>query len=179
MGTILSSLLMAASLAAPAMLQAQDEHQVWVWTPQCPSPTKVVLDVRLDGKSIYSTSIPLCRWKREFEEGKASFRFTPARPLIWYGYRSDEGDTANDPGDTTTAGATLEVEFWQAGGETDAIELGYSVADSGKIYTNSIHMLSLTRRSLTTMAPGLILETSPEKEPPPHPGRNRDLGRRK
>jgi hypothetical protein len=103
---------------------AQDHDLVWVWNQRCPKPTTVTLQFRLDGMIIYSTSLPLCRWEREFEKGKASFRFTPARPLAWYGYRSDKGDGTNDPGDMTAAGATLEVNFWQAGGEKGAIELG-------------------------------------------------------
>jgi len=98
-------------------------------------------------------------------EGKASFRFTPARPLIWYGYRSDPGDGSEDPGDTTAAGTTLDVDFWQAGGETDWIELGYAVDASDGLHMNSILLLSPTRPSATTMAPGLVLETWPEKIP--------------
>jgi hypothetical protein len=114
---------------------------------------------------MYDTSLPLCRSKRPYEEGKASFRFTPARPLVWYGYRSDEGGGTRDPGDTTAAGTTLQVEFWQAGGESDSIEIGYTVAASDGIHMNSLHLLSPTEKRTSTMAPGLVLETWPEKKP--------------
>lgn len=162
---LLPLLLMAVSFAATVTAHAQDHDLVWVWNKRCPKPTTVTLQVRLDGTTIYSASLPLCRWERKFEKGKSSFRFTPARPLVWYGYRSDEGDGTKDPGDTTAAGTTLEVDFWQAGGETDAIELGYTVAASDGLHMNSLHILSPTRRSATTIAPGLVLETWPEKKP--------------
>jgi hypothetical protein len=156
-------LLIAVNFATISM--AQDHDLVWVWNKQCPKPTTVTLQVRLDGTTIYSTSLPLCRWEREFEKGKASFRFTLSRPLVWYGYRSDEGDGTKDPGETMAAGTTMEVDFWQAGGETDAIILGYSVTANNRIYMNSLHIPSPTHSSTITMAPGLILITWPEKKP--------------
>ena len=149
-------------LAASFAAQAQDHDIVWVWNPHCPTPIHVDLRVRLDGKTVYATSLPLCRWERQFESGEASFRLTPGRPLIWYGYRSDESDGTKDPGDPTAAGTTLTIELWQAGGESDVIELGYLVAANDGLHMNSIHLLSPTAVSATTMAPGLVLETRPE-----------------
>jgi hypothetical protein len=137
---------MALSFAVAPTAHAQDADSVWVWNARCPTPTNVALRVLLDGKTMYATSLPLCRWERRFEEGKAGFRFTPARPLVWYGYRSDEGDGTKDPGDTTAAGITLQVEFWQAGGESDLIEIGYTVAATDGIHMNSLHLLSPTEK---------------------------------
>jgi len=146
-----------------ATTQAQEDNQVWVWNSKCNTPINIALQVKLDGKEIFSTSLPLCQWKREFEDGKASFKFTPTRTLVWYGYRSDEEDGKEDKGDPTPAGTALEIEFWQAGGEADEIELDYSVSASDGLHMNSIHLLSPTKKINTTMAPGLILETQPEK----------------
>lgn len=163
--TLSTVFLMALSIAVTAAAQSQGQDLVWVWNQDCPRPTIVMLQVRLDGTTVYSTSLPLCRWDRQFEKGKAGFRLTPARPLVWYGYRSDEGDGSDDPGDTTAAGTTLEVDFWQAGGEADIMELGYTVAANDGPHMNSVHLVSPIRRSSTTMAPGLVLETWPEKKP--------------
>ena len=146
-----------------AWSQRSDAELVWVWSSRCPAPTHVALRVQLDGKTIYSSSLPLCRWDREHDTGKTSLRFTPARALTWYGYRSDEGDGTKDPGDTTPAGTALEIQFWQAGGESDAIELGYTVAARDGLHMNSVHVLSPTQNRTSTMAPGLVLETWPEK----------------
>ena len=163
--TVSAIILMAVGIAATAGAQAQNHDVVWVWNRLCPKPTIVALQVRLDGTTIYSESLPLCRWTRDFETGKASFQFTPSRPLVWYGYRSDEGDGTRYPGGTTPAGTALEVDFWQAGGESDAIELGYAVAARDGLHMKSLHLLSPTRRSTTTIAPGLVLDTWPEKRP--------------
>jgi hypothetical protein len=162
-GRLLVLLIFAMNLTATA--SAQDNDNVWVWNQQCSNPTTVTLRVRLDDTTIFSKSIPICRWERKFEEGNDSFHFTPTRTIIWYGYRSDESDGTKDPGDSTAAGTPLIVEFWQAGGEKDAIELGYSVSASDGLHMNSIHLLSPTQKSATTMAPGLVLETLPEKKP--------------
>ena len=163
--TIAMGVLIAASIGTIASSSAQDDGPVWVWNPRCAVPSKVALRVRLDGKTIYATSLPVCRWERRFEEGKTSFRFTPPRALVWYGYRSDQGDGTKDRGDTTPAGTPLEVEFWQAGGEPDAIELGYVVAAGDGLHMNSLYFLSPTKKRSSTMAPGLVLETWPEKRP--------------
>ncbi len=81
---------------------------------------------------------------------------------MWYGYRNDDEDGKEDPGDPTAAGTILTVDFWQAGGESDAIELGYSVAAGNQLHMNSLHLLSPTQPVTTTMAPGLVLETRPK-----------------
>ncbi len=158
-------LLVAVFLAAAPSIEAHDHERVWVWNSRCQTPTRVALRVLLDGTAVYSTSLTLCQWEREFEKGKATFRFSPPRPLVWYGYRNDEGDGKPDSGDTTAAGTTLEIDFWQAGGEPDVIELGYTVAASDGLRMNSIHLLYPAERRTTTMAPGLVLETAPETKP--------------
>ena len=150
----------ASVLVSPLHAQAPDT--VWVWNARCREPIIIALRVRLDRVTVYRTSIPICRWVRDSENGRGSFRFTPSRPLVWYGYRSDEGNSTRDVGDTTPANTPFEVDLWQAGGETDAVELGYSVAASDGLHMNAIHLLSPTKASTTTMAPGLLLETWPE-----------------
>ena len=154
-------LLLAAFGALTASGQSKDP--VWVWNPRCPEPTVLRLEVRLDGTTLHSTSLSLCRWTREFEQGKAGFRFTASRPLVWYGYRSDPEDGSKDPGEATAAGTAFDVDFWQAGGEADAIELGYSVSAADGLHANSVHLVSPVEKARTTMAPGLVLETWPAK----------------
>ena len=157
---LLACLVAVTTLSHSA--RAQEHDTVWVWNAQCPSPVNVAIRVRLDRRTVYRNSIQVCRWERRFEKGKASFSFTPGRPVVWYGYRSDEGDGSKDPGDTTAARTQLEIDFWQAGGEPDAIELGYSATAPDGIHMNSLHFLSPTRRVTTTMAPGLVLDTWPQ-----------------
>lgn len=144
--------------------QARDHGLVWVWNKNC-SPAKVVrLRICLDGKKSYSTSLSLCQSRRGYEEGRIRFKYTPTRVLVWYGYRSDQGNGESDPGDPTPGGTELDFDFWRAGGEMDSIELGYSVLAKDGCHMNSVHIMSLSHRSTTMMAPGLILETWPVKK---------------
>lgn len=156
MGWIVTTTLLVGVCLAATPVQSQERDRVWVWNPRCSTANNVGLRVRLDGRLIYSTTLPLCRWERRFETGKASFAFATPRPLVWHGYRGDN--------DTSPAGTTLEVDFWQAGGESDSIELGYSVEAADGVHLNSLHSLSPATKTTSTMALGLILETLPEKK---------------
>ena len=160
MAVITCFVLVSTSLVAPP-LRAQEQDTVWVWNAQCHAPTIIAIRVRLDEATVYRSSLPICRWQRRFEKGRASFRFTSRRPLFWHGYRSDQGDSTRDVGDTTAANTPFEIDLWQAGGEADAIELGFTVLASDGLHMNSIHMLWPTKPGTTTMAPGLVLETWP------------------
>ena len=151
--------------AVPVALHAQNHDTVWVWNARCYDPTVIAILVHLDGRPVYRSTMPICRWERRFEKGRASFRFTPQRPLVWYGYRSDEGDSTPDVGDTTAANTPFEIDLWQAGGETDAIELGFQALARDGLHMNSIHFVWPTKPGATTMAPGLVLETWPEPRP--------------
>jgi hypothetical protein len=162
---LIASFVLVSMSVAASSLDAQDRDTVWVWNARCHDPTIIAIRVRLDGKPVYRSSVPICRWERQFEKGRASFRFTPRRPLVWYGYRSDEGDSTRDVGDTTVANTPFEIDLWQAGGETDAVELGLQAVASDGLHMNSIHLLWPTKRSSTTMAPGLVLETWPDDRP--------------
>jgi hypothetical protein len=56
----------------------------------------------------------------------------------------------------------LDVDLWQAGGEAAMILLGYTVAAGNDLHMNSLHFLSPTEDRVSTLAPGLVLETWPE-----------------
>lgn len=147
-------LVAASAIFAPCAL-AQSSDIVWVWSSKCHAPTYVALRVKLDGKTIYAKALPLCRWERQFENGKASFQFRPRRELIWYGYRSDKGDPS-------PADVPLTVDFWEAEGDPTDVLLGYSVASAHRIYMNSIYILWPERKGSLVMAPSLVLLTMPD-----------------
>ena len=157
------ALIMTVLYPWPASAQTLNNDVVWVWNNNCEKSIMIRLEVRLDGKVIYSNSLPICKGRRDFENGKASFNFTPNRPIVWYGYRSEPDNGGTDPGDTTPAGTNLKFVFWQAGGEKNTIDLGYGVIAKDGIHMHSMHFLSPVSKITTIMAPGLILETWPEK----------------
>ena len=87
--TLLAFAVLGGASGATTPLHAQPHDTVWVWNARCHAPSFVAIRVRLDSATLYSSSIPICRWERRFEKGRARFRFAPPRPLVWYGYRSD------------------------------------------------------------------------------------------
>ena len=155
-------LALVAAMSCVTVLHAQDHDTVWVWNAECHDPSIIAIRVRLDTTTLYRSSMPICHWERRFEKEKSSFRFTPRRALVWYGYRSDEGDSTKDLGDTTAANTPFEVDLWQAGGEVDAIELGVTADAPDGLHMNTVHILWPSKRSQTMLAAGLMLETWPE-----------------
>jgi hypothetical protein len=153
---ILGVVCLLAPTAVASRVSAQEHDTVWVWNSQCPTPTRVAIRVRLDQTTVYEDSLQVCRWERRFENGKASFRFTATRPLVWREYLRV---------DTTKAGTPMRFEFWQAGGERDAIVLGYAILSHEEFHTNWVHVLLPTQRSTSAIAPGLLLETWPKSKP--------------
>ena len=153
--------LVGAPLATKA-LRAQAPNIAWVWSTHCRTPTYIAISLRLDGRTLYRGSIPICRWEKRFMNGQLQFRFTPGRPLVWYGYRSDADDSTQGPGDTTAASTPFHADLWEAGGERDYILLGFAASARDGIHMNAIHFVYPDRASSTTMATGLVLETRPE-----------------
>src|SRR5438094_5689340 len=146
-------------LSATGLL-AQEHDTVWVWNAECQNPSIIAIRVRLDSTTLYRSSIPTCRWERGREKGKSSFRFTPRRALVWYGYRSDEGDsTKEDVGDTTAAGTPFKIDRWQAGGEVDGKKVVVSASAEDGLHMNRSQVLRPGSGSRTTIAPGPGLET--------------------
>ena len=146
--------VLASLVVSPVMLRGQQHDTVLVWNIKCHSPTMIAIRVRLDSTTLYRSSLPVCRWERQYEDGKSSFRFSSPKALVWYGYRSDE--------DTTGANTGFEIKLWQAGGEADAIELGIIAEAPDGLHMNAIHMLLPGERNETTLASGLVVETWPE-----------------
>ncbi|MGE5624463.1 MAG: hypothetical protein ACM3ZT_02830 [Bacillota bacterium] len=161
---IAASFGLALVLTMTGVGHAQESDTVWVWNSKCQNAIVITLRVQLDGKTVFQEPISICRWKRDFENGKTSFKLTAHRPIVWYGYRSDPGDGTKDPGDKVPADTPMEIDLWQAGGEPDLIELGYSAAAGDGLHTNSVHLLMPTKPSKTIMARGLVLETWPVKK---------------
>jgi|SRR5690242_16311081 len=147
-------------------LRAQAHDTVWVWNAQCPHPTMIDVRIRLDSATIYRNTIPICQWERQFEAGRATVHFTARRPLVWYGYQTAGDASRPDPGDTTAANTPFEIDLWQAGGETDAIEVGFTAMARDTLHMNGLHLLLPTKFSASEMASGLTLETSPAPAPP-------------
>ncbi len=116
------------------------------------------LEVRLDQKSIYESSFPLCRAERStaYSEGqkkKLEFLFKPQRTIVWQGYRDEDNTTDPDQ--------EIEGNIWLAGADPNAMILGVSFVSRGSIYMNTIHIAYPERREVSEIEPGLVIITEP------------------
>jgi hypothetical protein len=134
-----------------------EEKPVWQWFASCGGP-KMVLEVRLDAKVIYTSSFPICHAvepprDKGFESKRLEFKFASPRALVWRGYRSDR--------ETTRAGLELDGNVWQAGADCDDLLLGVSFMDAEAIYMNTVHIARPFHRDTTQIADGLFVITFP------------------
>ncbi len=144
-----------AILLAPLEVYAQGHDTVWVWSAMCGQPRTIALDVRLDQSLIYHTRLPMCRVERALEIGETiRFSFTPHRPIVWMGYRTDKGDTTN-------ADTPVEGRIWQAGGDPDALLLGVVMSSADGMHMNAIHVVRPGKPSEKDLAAGLFVRTYP------------------
>src|SRR5882672_1982165 len=78
-GAALALALTSARVSAQTASAARSDV-VWHWFSNCATGDSLVLDVRFDGKAIYSATFPVCKMRRsqikpEPEQRFLSFRF--------------------------------------------------------------------------------------------------------
>jgi hypothetical protein len=151
-------LLLAILLAVGFLPGAQaQEGPVWFWFATCGGPA-MNLEVRLDGRTIYKSTLPLCRASRKSvesqgEAARVQFYFRPRRAIKWSGYRH--------VAETTRPGQAIEADLWQAGADPNDLLIGISFSSSSRIYMNTVLVAHPGRRDETTVAKGLVVTTYP------------------
>ena len=96
---------------------------------------------------IYRTDINICRRERtQIPQVHWRFAFTPPGRIHW-------------SNDSTAAGESISGDIWQAGGESDALELGLVMLAHGRILVNTIHLASASGFSTTPIDDGLVMRT--------------------
>ncbi len=153
--------LVAALIAVSSTAAASDDAPVWYWFATCGGPV-MALEVRLDAKTLYKGSFPICRASRssphsQGQESRVEFSFRPERPVVWRGYRDED--------DRTGLNHRLECQVWQAGADPDAMVLGVTFADEQKIYMNTVHIAKPGKRDQTEVTDGLVVLTYPVERP--------------
>jgi hypothetical protein len=132
---------------------ASEEERVWLLVG-CDTQA-LVFELMLDGKRLYSQTMPVCQTTRagRSQGQKVSFTFQPPRSITWTGYR--------DAASTTAAGQELSVDLWQAGADAADLVLGMSVSIGQVLYMNATHVAYMDRRSTTEIEQGLVIATHP------------------
>jgi len=153
---LVRAILLAGAVASAA--HADERADVWAWFASCDNP-KMSLEVRLDRKVIYKSTLPICQVERstvqrQGEHQLLRFSFTPKRAIAWKGYRDDDADT-------TAPNQRIEGNVWLAGSDPDALLLGVTFSMRRTLYMNTVHIAHPFRRDQTEIAPGLFVITEP------------------
>src|SRR2546426_9236281 len=99
--------LMPVSVFGQAPTSARDEV-VWHWFGNCASSDTLVLDVTLDGKSLYSSELPICRARR------ADIKPEPQQRILEFRF---DGEPHRLRRRTPATGPQpIQGNIWEAGG---------------------------------------------------------------
>jgi hypothetical protein len=144
--------LMAVSVWGQAPASGRDAV-VWHWFGHCASNDSLVLEVSLDGTSVYSSAFPICQTRRgqikpEPQQRLLEFRFNavPRR----FGPRS----RVSEP-------QPIECNVWESGGERNAILLGASFAAGDQVLLNMHLVARADVASRSERIRGLVITTRP------------------
>ncbi len=140
------------ALAPPHAPAPSGVQRVWQWFAPCPQDRVVDLEVRFQGRTIYSISLPACSMSANDVPVES-----PQKVLVFTFHAR-----ASRFGREFHALGVQQVEgnIWRAGGERDGIMLGVSFAADSQILSNSLHLATAEHRSETTLADGLAITTS-------------------
>src|SRR5207245_10798282 len=102
------------------------------WFGPCASGDSLVLEVRLDGKAVYSSAFPICHSRRseiqpEPQQRILEFRFD-AEPKR---FRAQDKAEGTQP---------IAGNIWEAGRKRDAIRLGVSFGTEQRVLLNTIQV---------------------------------------
>jgi hypothetical protein len=150
------AILFACGVASAA--NAGERADVWGWFASCKTP-EMSLEVRLDRKVIYKSTVPICQaerstFHRDSDHQLLRFSFTPRRAIVWKGYRDNDSNT-------TAPNQPIEGNVWLAGSDPDALLLGVSFSMRRTGYMNTIHIAHPFQRDQTEIASGLFVITKP------------------
>ena len=103
--------LIALGSNATAQTPSRADDTVWV-AGRCGAGRTLMVQVRFANTNIYHTSLTICRRQRsQISQIHWQFSFTPSTRLHW-------------SNDSTAPGELISGDIWQAGGDSDALELG-------------------------------------------------------
>lgn len=160
--SVLGLALIPVSVSGQARTSAPNEV-VWHWFGVCASGDSLVLDVRLDGNALYSSTFPICRVRRreikpEPQQRILEFRFDgePHR------FRRRYQESGPQP---------IDGSIWEVGGDRQTIRLGVQLATEQQVLLNTTHVARAGSSSRSERVRGLVITTRPVRRgartPPP------------
>ena len=129
--------MLSSNLAAEQPVpDAKSAESVWIWSQRCAGQQRLAVTIYRFGKVLYRDHLPICRSTRNQENGHVEFRY-PIRS-------SNSG----------------EGTLWQAGGEEDALLLGFSFTGT-KLYLNTLYVARPDRKTSGKVGKGFSIMTTP------------------
>jgi hypothetical protein len=145
---VLVAMMNAPWSASAAQLSTPDEV-VWDWLDQCDNSKTLTVEITFDNKTIYKSSVPICRLRR----GDIQVERKQKR-LVFFLEKEEKKSLFGEPKE-----ARVEGNIWKAGGEPDAIILGVSFATKERIWLNTLHLAFPEKASWSELSRNLYIQT--------------------
>jgi hypothetical protein len=142
------TVLIAASAVAQGPVSRLDAREtVWIWSNRCANDHRLDVTVRIGSKVLDHAILPICQGNRDAEDGRLSFHISGSE-LHRHGYSRRSSDS-------------IEADLWQAGGDPDALILGFSLESTGQIHLNTLHIAKPDAKVSSDFGRGLTITTFP------------------
>ena|ERR1700743_3595646 len=140
-------LLVVSTVGQSPVSATETSDTVWIWSQHCANARQLDVTVRLGDRVLHHSVIPICRGGRDDEDGKSEFHF-PANLLLPKAHQRLPSEQE-------------EGDLWQAGGEADALILGFSLQGDNRIHLNTLHIAQPDMKVTTKLGRGLSITTFP------------------
>ena len=161
LAAVLALTLMPVLVSGQALPSVR-EQLVWHWFGACTGSDSLILEFRVDGKSVYSSAFPICQVrhsdiKPEPQQRLLTFRFDAAPHRFGSQYHASEPEP-------------IIGNVWEAGQRRTAIELRVSFSTAERVLLNTRHVARPDMAARSEWIRGLELITRPvhrvERTPP-------------
>jgi hypothetical protein len=149
---VLALALMPISLSGQVRGAARDEV-VWHWFSVCASGDSLALEVRVDGKDVYTSAFPICQLRR------GDIKPEPQQRLI--AFRFDAAPRRFGTRNPSTATQPITGNIWEARRQRDVLRLGVSFATEHQVLMNTVHVARIDAAARSEYIRGLVITTRP------------------
>jgi hypothetical protein len=128
---------------------------VWHWFSVCAGGDSLVLEVRVDGKDVYTSAFPICKMRH------GDIKPEPQQRLI--AFRFDAAPRRFGTRNPSTEPQRITGNVWEARRQRDALRLGVSFATEHQVLMNTVHVARVDAAARSEYIRGLVITTRPVK----------------
>jgi hypothetical protein len=147
MALVFTFLIAASTVAQGPGSGLGAREGVWIWSNRCMGDHRLDVTLRIGSKVLDHALLPICQGNRDTEDGRLSFHI-PGSELLRHGYSTRSSDS-------------IEADLWQAGGDPDALILGFSLESTSHIHLNTLHIAKPDAKVSSDLGKGLSITTFP------------------